>query len=280
MRNISYKTIEKNIRDMCIISNITLPEDLAELIKKSADEEKDELAAGIMNDLLRNLDAATELGIPVCQDTGITVIFAEIGQEVHFTGGSFENAVNSGVAAGYTEGNLRSSVVGDPFLRNNTGNNTPAIIHTRIVPGDRIKLTVAPKGFGSENMSKICMFNPSESRENIIKFIVDTVETAGSYSCPPMVIGVGIGGNFEYCAYLSKKALCRNVSERNSNEYYREMETEILNRINLLNIGPQGFGGKTTALSVAVEEAPTHIAGMPVAVNIGCHVTRHYTVIL
>lgn len=280
MRNIDFKTIEKNIRDMCIISNITLPVDLAELIKKSAADEESELAADIMNDLVRNLDAAKELNLPICQDTGITVVFAEIGQEIHFTGGNFEDAVNSGVAAGYAEGCLRCSVVEDPFLRNNTGNNTPAIIHTHIVAGDRLKLTVAPKGFGSENMSKIKMFNPSDSRDNIIRFVVDTVEEAGSNSCPPMVIGIGIGGNFEYCAYLSKKALCRAVSTTNANEYYREMENEILSRVNMLNIGPQGFGGKTTALSVAIETAATHIAGMPVAVNIGCHVTRHYTVVL
>ncbi len=281
MRNIDVKTIETTIRDMCILSNRTLPADLSDLIKSSASNEKNGTAAAlIMNDLVSNLDAAKEYDVPVCQDTGIMVIFAEIGQDVHFVGGSFEDAVNAGVAKGTIEGKLRCSVVTDPIKRKNSGDNTPAIIHTRLVEGDELKLTVAPKGFGSENMSKIRMFNPSSNREDIIQFILNTVDEAGSNSCPPMVVGIGIGGNFEYCAYLAKSALCRPVSKRNADNYYSNMESEILDRINALNIGPQGFGGRTTALSVAIEVAPTHIAGLPVAVNIGCHVTRHLTVTL
>ena len=279
MRNINVKTIETAIRDMCILSNRTLPADLSDLIKSSASNEETGTAAVlIMNDLVNNLDAAKELNVPVCQDTGIMVVFAEIGQDVHLIGGSFEDAVNAGVAKGTIEGNLRCSVVTDPIKRKNSGDNTPAIIHTRLVNGDELKLTVAPKGFGSENMSKIRMFNPSANREDIIQFILNTVDEAGSNSCPPMVVGVGIGGNFEYCAYLAKAALCRPVSKKNSDSYYSNMESEILLRMNDLGIGPQGFGGKTTALSVAIEVAPTHIAGLPVAVNIGCHVTRHLTV--
>ena len=206
----------------------------------------------------------------------MAVIFAEIGQDVHISGENFEDAVNRGVAEGYTEGLLRKSVVRDPFAdRVNTNDNTPAVIHTRIVPGDKIKITAAPKGFGSENMSALKMFTPSAKKEDIIGFVVDTVKKAGSNPCPPIVVGVGIGGDFEYSALLAKKALCRSVSVRNTNQFYADMEKEILEKVNLLNIGPQGFGGKTTALAVNIETYPTHIAGLPVAVNIGCHVTRH-----
>ena len=210
----------------------------------------------------------------------MAVIFAKIGQDVHFVGGSFKDAVNAGVAKGYTEGYLRKSVVADPLRRVNTGDNTPAVVHIELVEGDKAELTVAPKGFGSENMSALKMFTPSASREDIIDYVVDVVRRAGSNPCPPMVIGVGIGGDFEQCALLAKKALCRPVSEPNADEYYAAMEAEILEKANALNIGPQGFGGKTTALSAAVEFAPTHIAGLPVAVNIGCHVTRHVTAVV
>lgn len=210
----------------------------------------------------------------------MAVIFAKIGQDVHFVGGSFKDAVNAGVAKGYTEGYLRKSVVADPLRRVNTGDNTPAVLHIGLVEGDKVELTVAPKGFGSENMSALKMFTPSASHEDIIDYVVDVVRRAGSNPCPPMVIGVGIGGDFEQCALLAKKALCRPVSEPNADEYYAAMESEILEKANALNIGPQGFGGKTTALSAAVEFAPTHIAGLPVAVNIGCHVTRHVTVVV
>lgn len=265
---------------MCISANKHLPKELEQRISQCAARECEELPRCVMQTLKDNISAAEELDIPICQDTGMAVIFAEIGQDVHIAGEGFEAAVNRGVSQGYVEGLLRCSVVADPLRRTNTNNNTPAVIHTRIVAGDKIKLTVAPKGFGSENMSRLKMFTPSAKREDIIDFVVDTVRKAGSNPCPPMVIGVGLGGDFEYCAFLAKKALCRNVSEPNADSFYEEMEKEILEKVNNLNIGPQGFGGKTTALSVAIEAAPTHIAGLPAAVNIGCHVTRHEAVIL
>ena len=280
MREIDVNIIKEKVKELCIQANKFLPEDLEERIKECALCETCELPKSIMKSLSDNLDAARELDIPICQDTGMAVIFAEIGQDVHLVGGSFEEAVNSGVAAGYTEGYLRCSVVKDPLRRINTGNNTPAVLHTRIVDGDKVKITVAPKGFGSENMSCIKMFTPSATREDIIDFVVDAVKTAGSNPCPPMVLGIGIGGTFEQCALLAKTALCRNVSEKNKDEFYSIMEEEILEKINDLDIGPQGFGGKTTALSVAIEAKPTHIAGLPVAVNVGCHVTRHKTAVI
>lgn len=278
MREINVELVEQAVRDMCIKANKVLPADLEERICRCAECESAELPKSIMETLKANMQAARELDIPVCQDTGMAVIFAEIGQDVHFVGGSFEAAVNKGVARGYTEGYLRCSVVADPLRRVNTGNNTPAVIHTRIVDGSKVKLTVAPKGFGSENMSSVKMFTPSATREDIIDYVVDCARRAGSNPCPPMVLGVGIGGTFEQCALLAKTALCRSVSEPNGDEFYADMEKEILEKVNLLDIGPQGFGGKTTALSVAIEARPTHIAGLPVAVNVGCHVTRHITV--
>lgn len=276
MREINASLITETVKNLLIKANKILPNDLVECIGCSKKVENNETAKSILSDLEANIDAAKELDIPVCQDTGMAVIFAEVGQDVHIVGGSFEDAVNKGVSLGYTEGLLRKSVVRDPFYdRVNTNDNTPAIIHTRIVDGDKIKITAAPKGFGSENMSKLRMFTPSAKREDIVNYIVDVVKTAGSNPCPPVVIGVGIGGDFEYSAVLAKKALCRPVSEKNQIEFYREMESEILEKINALDIGPQGFGGKTTALSVNIETYPTHIAGLPVAVNVGCHVTRH-----
>ncbi len=275
MREIDVSIIEQTVRDLCISANKRLPNDLEEKIARCAECETCELPKSIMQSLKDNIKAAKELDIPICQDTGMAVIFAEIGQDVHLIGGSFENAVNRGVSRGYTEGYLRCSVVKDPLRRINTGDNTPAVIHTKIVDGDKIKITVAPKGFGSENMSCLKMFTPSATREDIISFVVSAVRQAGSNPCPPMVIGVGIGGTFEQCALLAKTALCRSVSRPNDDEYYASMEAEILERVNALDIGPQGFGGKTTALNVSVEVKPTHIAGLPVAVNIGCHVTRH-----
>lgn len=275
MREIDALKIEQAVCELCIKANKHLPADLESKIRECACCECEELPKSIMKSLENNLDAARELDIPICQDTGMAVVFAEIGQDVHIVGGSFEKAVNSGVARGYTEGYLRKSVVADPLRRVNTGDNTPAVIHTRIVDGDKIKITVAPKGFGSENMSCLKMFTPSASREDIINFVVDAVKTAGSNPCPPMVLGVGIGGTFEQCALLAKIALCRSVSESNADEYYSAMESEILEKVNALDIGPQGFGGRTTALNVAIEARPTHIAGLPVAVNVGCHVTRH-----
>ena len=278
MREINVELVEQAVRDMCIKANKVLPADLEERICRCAECESGELPRSIMETLKANMQAARELDIPVCQDTGMAVVFAEIGQDVHFVGGCFEAAVNKGVARGYTEGYLRCSVVADPLRRVNTGNNTPAVIHTRIVDGSGVKLTVAPKGFGSENMSSVKMFTPSATREDIIDYVVDCARRAGSNPCPPMVLGVGIGGTFEQCALLAKTALCRSVSKPNCDEFYADMEKEILEKVNSLDIGPQGFGGKTTALSIAIEARPTHIAGLPVAVNVGCHVTRHITV--
>lgn len=276
MREISADLISKTVKDLFIKANKILPDDLVDCIGCCKAEECNETAKSILGDLQNNIDAAKELDIPVCQDTGMAVIFAEIGQEVHIVDGSFEQAVNKGVSDGYTDGLLRKSVVCDPFKsRVNTNDNTPAIIHTRIVDGDKITLTAAPKGFGSENMSRLKMFTPSAKREDIIDFVTETARIAGSNPCPPMVIGVGIGGDFEYSAILAKKALCRSLSQRNHDEFYAQMEKDMLTSVNSLDIGPQGFGGKTTALCVNIETYPTHIAGLPVAVNIGCHVTRH-----
>ena len=230
-------------------------------------------------DVIRAFEIADKKDQPVCQDTGVACVFLKVGQDVHIIG-DFENAINEGVRKGYVDGLLRKSIVSDPLERVNTDDNTPAVIHTRLVPGDKIKLTVAPKGFGSENMSRIKMFTPSATKEDIMDFVVETVKIAGGNPCPPIVLGVGIGGDFESCALLSKKALCRDVGVRNAKELYAQMESELLEKINETNIGPQGFGGKTTALAVNIETAPTHIAGLPVAVNVGCHVTRHKTAIL
>lgn len=275
MREVNVNEIINTVKELCIKANKVLPDDLADCIKCGLDNETKELPKSIMGDIVKNLDCAAELDIPICQDTGMAIVFAEIGQEVHIVGGGFEEAVNEGVSRGYTEGLLRKSVVSDPLERVNTNDNTPAVIHTRLVPGDKITLTVAPKGFGSENMSRIKMFTPSATKEDIMDFVIETVIIAGGNPCPPIVLGVGIGGSFEQCAYLAKKALCRFVSVRNEKPLYAEMEKEILKRVNETNVGPQGFGGKTTALAVNIETAPTHIAGLPVAVNVGCHVTRH-----
>ena len=280
MREVSCTEIINAVSKAVITANLKLPDDLEKTIKKFAKNESSGLAKSIFCDMLKNLEAANELQIPICQDCGMAVVFAEIGQQVHIIGGSFEDAVNKGVANGYTQGYLRKSVVADPIKRVNTEDNTPAVIHTRIVDGDKITLTVAPKGFGSENMSAVKMFNPSATKEDIIDFVVDCVKNADARPCPPVVVGVGIGGDFEYCAYLSKLALCRSVDIRNSDEFYAEMESDILERLNRLGIGPQGFSGDCTALACNIEKYPTHIAGLPVAVNIGCHVTRHIEVVI
>lgn len=280
MREVNVKLVEQTVRDLCIEANKVLPSDLENRINECGACEVCELPKSIMATLKDNLDAAREMDIPICQDTGMAVIFAEIGQDVHFVGGGFEAAVNIGVARGYTEGYLRCSVVADPLRRVNTGDNTPAVIHTRIVEGDKVKITVAPKGFGSENMSCLKMFTPAATADDIIDYVVSVAKTAGSNPCPPMVLGVGIGGTFEQCALLAKTALCRNVSEKNSDEFYSSMEEKILEKVNNLDIGPQGFGGKTTALAVMIEARPTHIAGLPVAVNVGCHVTRHKSAVI
>ncbi len=275
MREISEKQISDTVRELFISACYKLPGDTEALVHKAAEGERNPLAKSILGSMENNLDAAKELNIPICQDTGMAVLFAEVGTDVHITG-DFEAAVNDGVRRAYEDGYLRKSVVRCPLYdRVNTNDNTPAIIHTRLVSGDKIKLTAAPKGFGSENMSKIKMFTPSATEQDIIDFVVDTVKTAGSNPCPPVVVGVGIGGTFEYAAYLAKRALARDVSSVTENPKYAELEGKMLKEINKLDIGPQGFGGDTTALAVKIETYPTHIAGLPVAVNINCHVARH-----
>jgi len=280
MRSIHVDTITQAVRDLCIEANVHLPADLQQLLQGARDTEPAPLGRELLCDICENFRLAAESGMPICQDTGLAVVFAEVGQEVHIEGGLLADAVNRGVARGYTEGYLRCSSVGDPLRRVNTGDNTPAILHTTLVEGDTIRLTVAPKGAGSENMSTLRMLTPASGRAEVIDYVVRCVEEAGSNPCPPIVVGVGIGGNFELCALLAKRALCAPVGEENPDPYYREMEAEILQRINATGIGPQGFGGRTTALAVKIEAAATHIASLPVAVNIGCHVTRHATRVL
>ncbi|MBQ6702269.1 MAG: fumarate hydratase [Clostridia bacterium] len=276
MREVSCKEIIKVVRELFIKANYVLPCDAEELIRESVNKETNERASIILKRLTENLDAARETDIPICQDTGMAVVFAEVGQDVHIVDGLFEDAINEGVRQAYTDGYLRKSVVNEPiFERKNTGDNTPAILYTRIVAGDKVKLTVAPKGFGSENMSAIKMFTPSAKQEDIINFVCDTVKNAGGNPCPPILVGVGIGGTFDRCAYLAKKALTRPVSERNADPRYADLENRMLEAINKLGIGPQGFGGDTTAFAVNIEYGSTHIAGLPVAVNINCHVMRH-----
>lgn len=275
MRNIHVDQIIQTVARLCVEANKTLPGEVGAAIESFRQTETSSLGRAILGDLLQNLEAAKEMDIPICQDTGMAVVFVELGQEVHIMGGSLNAALHRGVAKGYTEGKLRCSVVADPLRRVNTGDNTPAIVHTMVVDGDHLKITVAPKGFGSENMSQIKMFTPAAGRDDVIDFIVSVARDAGSNPCPPMVLGVGIGGNFEMCALLAKKALCRSMCVRNSDGYYAQMESDALEAVNRLGIGPQGFGGRTTALSLNIETYPTHIAGLPVAVNMGCHVNRH-----
>jgi fumarate hydratase subunit alpha len=276
MRVVKTEDITKTVRDLCIDANRILPCDLEKLIGDSAQKETNETGKSILGDICANMDAAREMNIPVCQDTGMAVIFVEVGREVYIDG-NFEDAIHEGVRQGYVDGLLRKSVVKDPIRRGNTNDNTPAIIHTRIVDGDKIKITAAPKGFGSENMSRLKMFTPSATVDEIVDFVAETVKVAGSNPCPPIVLGVGIGGDFEMVAYLAKKALCRDVSERNADPFYAELEEKMLEAANKTGVGPQGFGGDVTALAVNIETYPTHIAGLPVAVNVGCHVTRHKT---
>lgn len=280
MREINAELITEKIAELCVEANLHLPCGMKECIENASKREESELCKSVLGDIVNNIKCAAELSVPICQDTGMAVVFAEIGQDVHITGGGFEEAVNKGVAKGYVEGKLRLSIVKDPLVRVNTNDNTPALIHTKIVDGDKIKLTVAPKGFGSENMSKLKMFTPSASKEDIIKYVAEVASVAGSNPCPPIVVGVGIGSDFEGCALLAKKALCRDLTKRNPDPFYAEMEQKILEEINKLGIGAQGFGGRITALYVNIEKAPTHIAGLPVAVNMGCHVTRHAEVII
>ncbi|MBO4694112.1 MAG: fumarate hydratase [Clostridia bacterium] len=274
MREIDVKIITEIVADLCITANKVLPDDLSGYIKDAAEREKSPAAKSALCDIYDNLSDAKRLDIPICQDTGMAVVFLDIGQDVHFVGGDLYSAVNAGVARGYKKGLLRKSVVFDPLERKNTNDNTPAVIHTTIIPGDGVKVTVSPKGFGSENMSKIYMLSPADGEQGVVDAVMDTVKKAGSKPCPPIVVGVGIGGDFESCALLSKRALVRQNSS-NADERYAKLEALLLKEINKLGIGAQGFGGKTTALKVNIETAPTHIAGLPVAVNIGCHVTRH-----
>ena len=279
MRTIKADDIRDAVARLCVEATLHLPCDMERALRTARESEPWPLAKATLGTLCENLDASARTGLPICQDTGMACVFAEVGQDVHIDG-DFEAAVDAGVAKGYTEGLLRKSVVRDPIRRGNTGDNTPAVLHVRLVPGDRVRLVVAPKGFGSENMSRIAMLKPSQGEDGVKDFVVETVRLAGSNPCPPVVVGVGVGGTFERAALLAKQALLRPVGSHHADPYYAAMEDELLARINALGTGPQGFGGKTTALGVQIETFPTHIAGMPVAVNIGCHVTRHAEVIL
>ena len=275
IRTVNTEDIVKNIKEMCIEANHYLSKDMDIAMKNAVTTEKSELGRKILNQLQENLKIADEEMIPICQDTGMAVIFLEVGQDVHFEGMAVEDAVNEGVRQGYTEGYLRKSVVGDPIIRENTKDNTPAVIHYSIVPGDKVIITMAPKGFGSENMSRVFMLKPADGIEGVKNAILTAVKDAGPNACPPMVVGVGIGGTFEKCAILAKKALTRPVGEHSAIPYVKELEEEMLEKINRLGIGPGGLGGTTTALAVNVNTYATHIAGLPVAVNICCHVNRH-----
>ena len=280
MRELDVSVVRDAVARLCVAANTRLPEDVKKAIDEFRSKEDWAIAKGVLENIVENYKIADSENVPICQDTGMACVFLEVGQEVHFVGGGLYDAVNAGVRRGYTEGYLRKSVVADPIRRGNTGDNTPAVVYTDIVPGDKVKITVGPKGFGSENMSAIKMLKPSDGLEGIKKFILDTVEAAGPNPCPPMVVGVGIGGTFDKAAYLAKKALMRPLDVRNPDPYYAELEIELLEQINALGIGPQGFGGLTTALGLNIEVMPTHIAGMPCAVNIGCHATRHATEVL
>lgn len=275
MRIIAVSEITENIKEMCIEANHFLSNDVRDKLIASIETEESVLGKQILCQLKENLEIAGEDMIPICQDTGMAVVFLEIGQEVHFEGGSLEDAINEGVRRGYVEGFLRKSVVGDPLIRENTKDNTPAVIYYDIVPGDRVKITVAPKGFGSENMSRVFMLKPSDGEKGVKDAILSAVRDAGPNACPPMVVGVGVGGTFEKCALLAKKALTRPVNEMSQIPWVRAMEEEVLTKINSTGIGPGGLGGRTTALAVNINTYPTHIAGLPVAVNICCHVNRH-----
>jgi len=275
MREVKVDKVTENIKEMCIEANHFLTDDMKKVFKNAVVSEKSPLGKQVLNQLNENLDIAANDMIPICQDTGMAVVFINVGQDVHFTGGNITDAINEGVRQGYVEGFLRKSVVNDPIIRENTKDNTPAVIHYNIVPGDKVDITVAPKGFGSENMSRVFMLKPADGIEGVKDAILTAVKDAGPNACPPMVIGVGIGGTFEKCALLAKKALTRNVEEESPVPYVRELEKEMLEKINKLGIGPGGLGGTQTALAINIETYPTHIAGLPVAVNMCCHVNRH-----
>jgi len=275
MRTIHTDKITEVVEELCKNANYYLNDDILDSIKKALQTEESETGRDILDKLIENANIAKEKGVAICQDTGMAVVFVDIGQDVHITGGSITDAINEGVRRGYDKGYLRKSVVKDPIERINTKDNTPAVIHYNIVEGDKLKITVAPKGFGSENMSALKMLKPADGIEGVKKFVIDTVDNAGPNPCPPIVVGVGIGGTMEKAALLAKKALLRPINQRSDIEYVRELENQLLTEINKLGIGPAGLGGRTTALAVNVEVYPTHIAGLPVAVNINCHVTRH-----
>lgn len=275
IREIEVSQITEAVKDMCIAANYGLSEDMQESLKKAASQETSPLGTQILAQLEENLEIARTEQIPICQDTGMAIVFLEIGQEVHFIGGDLTEAVNEGVRRGYTEGYLRKSVVSDPLLRENTRDNTPAVIHMSIVPGSRVNITVAPKGFGSENMSRVFMLKPADGEDGVIRSVAQAVKEAGPNACPPMIVGVGIGGDFEECALLAKKALTLNTQEHSELPHVCRLEKTILDELNQIGLGPAGLGGRTTAMSVRILTYPTHIAGLPVAVNICCHVNRH-----
>ena len=275
MRNVQVDIVTENIKEMCIEANYYLSKDMKKVFNQAVEDEKSLLGKQILNQLKENLDIASKDMIPICQDTGMAVIFINVGQDIHFEGGNITDAINEGVRRGYIEGYLRKSVVKDPIFRENTNDNTPAVIHYEIIDGEKIDITVAPKGFGSENMSRVFMLKPADGIEGVKEAVLTAVKDAGPNACPPMVVGVGIGGTFEKCAILAKKALTRNLEELSSIQYVRDLEVELLEKINKLGIGPGGLGGTKTALAVNVETYPTHIAGLPVAINICCHVNRH-----
>jgi fumarate hydratase subunit alpha len=277
IRSVNVDKITEIIKEMCIEANYFLSLDMDKAMKKAIEDETVPLGKQVLNQLEENLAIAAKDMIPICQDTGMAVVFMKIGQDVHFEGGNIKDAVNEGVRRGYLDGFLRKSVVKDPIIRENTNDNTPAVIHYEIVEGDEVNITIAPKGFGSENMSRLFMLKPADGLEGVKEAILNTVKEAGPNACPPIVVGVGIGGTFEKCAYISKKALIRSVDQHSEIEYVKKLEIEMLDEINKLGIGPGGLGGKTTALAVNIETYPTHIAGLPVAVNICCHVNRHVT---
>jgi len=277
MRDIKVSTITDAIKEMCIEINHFLSPDMKEALHTAKENESSELGKKILSQLQENLEVAAKEMIPICQDTGMAVVFIKVGQDVHLTDGNLEDAINEGVRQGYTEGYLRKSVVDDPIIRNNTKDNTPAVIHYEIVPGDKVTITLAPKGFGSENMSRVFMLKPADGIEGVKEAVLTAVKDAGPNACPPIVVGVGIGGTFEKCAVMAKSALTRKVGEHSPIEYVKELEIELLNKINALGIGPGGLGGSQTAFAVNVETYPTHIAGLPVGINICCHVNRHIT---
>ncbi|MDP8246647.1 MAG: fumarate hydratase [Candidatus Tritonobacter lacicola] len=278
VRDVDVRSIEDGVARMCMETNVLAPDDLIKALKKGMAEEEPGTAREIFRVLLENLEVARNENLPICQDTGMTVVFLDVGQDVHLAGGDVSEAVNEGVRRGYRQGYLRKSVVADPLRRMNTGDNTPAVIHFSVVPGDKVRVTVVPKGFGSENMSAIRMLKPTEGYEGIKRFVIDTIKNAGANPCPPIVVGIGVGGTFEKAALMSKEALTRPLGKPSGDENTRRMENDLLKEINKLGIGPQGLGGRVTALSVAVNTYPTHIAGLPVALNICCHVYRHASI--